>query len=251
MRRRRGSQRRKREGNLPRAQEFGANLSFAAAAASAIALAPLVGAFAARGIRDAASGSVHALAPALLARPRLRPDGRRPPARACSRALRKAEASSSPAYRSKPNACSRSRASSACFRERRRRTRARALVAFAVASAAIWPSLHDVLLAVSAAASATSIAQIAWRGSMRAIFAAVAIGLLFAFAEYALARRAWLRKLRMSLAELRRELKESDGDPLARSRRRSMHRIADSRSACERQRRILRRRQSDACGGRA
>jgi flagellar biosynthesis protein FlhB len=48
--------------------------------------------------------------------------------------------------------------------------------------------------------------------------------LLFAGAEYAAARGAWLRKLRMSFEERKREAKEQDGDPFARGRRRAMHR---------------------------
>ena len=37
-------------------------------------------------------------------------------------------------------------------------------------------------------------------------------------------RGAWLRKLRMSFEERKRESKEHDGDPFARGRRRALHR---------------------------
>jgi flagellar biosynthetic protein FlhB len=100
----------------------------------------------------------------------------------------------------------------------------RAAAAFLLASAAMVPTLHALLAASAVALAPRSISSIAWSGAARVVFAAATIGLLFAIAEYAVARRAWLRKVRMSLAELKRELKESDGDPLARSRRRALHR---------------------------
>jgi flagellar biosynthesis protein FlhB len=53
---------------------------------------------------------------------------------------------------------------------------------------------------------------------------ACACGLAFAIAEYATARRAWLRKLRMSFDERKREAKEQEGDPHTRGRRRALHR---------------------------
>jgi flagellar biosynthesis protein FlhB len=43
-------------------------------------------------------------------------------------------------------------------------------------------------------------------------------------AEFAAARKAWLRKLRMSADDRKREAKEQDGDPFARGRRRALHR---------------------------
>jgi flagellar biosynthesis protein FlhB len=51
---------------------------------------------------------------------------------------------------------------------------------------------------------------------------AVAIGAAAALADIVMANRAWRRKLRMTFEELRRELREHDGDPLTRARRRRM-----------------------------
>jgi flagellar biosynthesis protein FlhB len=50
------------------------------------------------------------------------------------------------------------------------------------------------------------------------------VGFAFAIAEYGAARAAWLRKLRMSFEERKREVKEEEGDASARGRRRALHR---------------------------
>jgi flagellar biosynthesis protein FlhB len=47
---------------------------------------------------------------------------------------------------------------------------------------------------------------------------------VFALADFALARRRWLRGLKMSFDELKRDAKENDGDPQTRARRKSAYR---------------------------
>lgn len=100
----------------------------------------------------------------------------------------------------------------------------RAALAFALASAAMLPSLVAAATHLLAAGNATASAAAAWQAVERVSFAAAATGLLFAIAEYAAARTAWLRRLRMSFDERKREAKEQDGDPVARGRRRALHR---------------------------
>ena len=68
------------------------------------------------------------------------------------------------------------------------------------------------------------LAAAAWSASERVAAIACATGLLFAVAEFASARSAWLTKLRMSFEERKREAKEQEGDPHARGRRRALHR---------------------------
>lgn len=63
-----------------------------------------------------------------------------------------------------------------------------------------------------------------WSAAQRVAFAAGAVGLIFSVAEFGAARTSWLRKLRMSFEERKREVKEEEGDALARGRRRSLHR---------------------------
>jgi flagellar biosynthesis protein FlhB len=107
----------------------------------------------------------------------------------------------------------------------------RGALAFAAALAAIVPVLRDVL-AVGAAlgspgaafGSPGAAAALVASTALRACGAAFAVGAAFAIADYALARRRWLRGLRMSFEELKRDAKENDGDPHARARRKSAHR---------------------------
>ena len=98
--------------------------------------------------------------------------------------------------------------------------------------------------------SATSPRRRGWRRGEVAV-AACAVGFCFAVAEYGAARSAWLRKLRMSFDERKREAKEEEGDPVARGRRRALHRALLAAGSRATQRRGLRRRQSDARRGRA
>jgi flagellar biosynthetic protein FlhB len=213
----------KREGNVPRAQEFGANLSFVAAAGATIAVIAPLGMLSAQAMRDAASGQANLPESAMFLMLACAPM-----AVAAVTGIGASIAQSGglimTALSFKPERMKPDEGIKRMFSRESATHGARAIVAFAIASAAMLPSLHDVLAAASGSASTPSVARIAWDGAVRAVFAAASVGLLFAFAEYAVARRTWLRKLRMSLAELRREMKESDGDPTARSRRRALHR---------------------------
>jgi flagellar biosynthesis protein FlhB len=83
---------------------------------------------------------------------------------------------------------------------------------------------RDLLAAGVAVRSPTAAAVLAGSGALRACGALVVVGLVFGIAEYALARRRWLRGLRMSHEELKRDTKENDGDPQARARRKNLHR---------------------------
>ena len=67
------------------------------------------------------------------------------------------------------------------------------------------------------------VAFVARRVQMNA-WAIVLIGALFGTLELASERGRWRKRLRLSTSELKRDLKESDGDPLTRSRRKRVHR---------------------------
>ncbi len=103
-------------------------------------------------------------------------------------------------------------------------TGARAAAAFVAALCALIPGGRDLLAAGVAVRSPTAAAVLAGSGALRACGALVVVGLVFGIAEYALARRRWLRGLRMSHEELKRDTKENDGDPQARARRKNLHR---------------------------
>jgi flagellar biosynthesis protein FlhB len=100
----------------------------------------------------------------------------------------------------------------------------RASLAFAAALGAMLPLGWDVLGAATSLASPAAAAALVGRAALRACGAALTVGAVFALADYALARRRWLRGLRMSFDELKRDAKENDGDPQAKARRKSLHR---------------------------
>ena len=100
----------------------------------------------------------------------------------------------------------------------------RATFAFAFALLGIVPIVRDVVAAGPALGSPGAAAALAGAAALRACGTAFAVGAAFAAIDYALARRRWLRGLRMSFEELKRDAKENDGDPQARARRKSAHR---------------------------
>jgi flagellar biosynthesis protein FlhB len=100
----------------------------------------------------------------------------------------------------------------------------RALLAFACALAVVLPAVEGIVALALHGGVVTTLAQATSAAGFRLCFATCAIGLAFALFEYAAARAAWLRKLRVSFAEFKREMKEQDGDPAHRSRRRAFHR---------------------------
>lgn len=102
-------------------------------------------------------------------------------------------------------------------------TAARSLLAFLCASAALIPVALQLFGAAMHASGTPVLASLAWTGALHAAMAACCVGAIFAAADYALQRMRRLKRLRMSLDEMRREHKDTDGDPLARSRRKAMH----------------------------
>ncbi len=122
---------------------------------------------------------------------------------------------------------------------------ARAGLAFIAVVAVVVPIGVRTLAAASASASPAGAAGTAWAGMLHACFAAAAVGGVFALADFALARGRWLHSLKMTFDEFKRDAKEQDGDPHARSRRKQLHRTlvrggdrADARS-------VVRGRQPD------
>jgi len=101
---------------------------------------------------------------------------------------------------------------------------ARAAVGFIAALAAIAPSLRDVVGAGVVLGTPAAAAGLVGSAALHACAAALAVGLAFAVADYTLARRRWLRSLKMSLHEIKRDAKENEGDPQARARRKGTHR---------------------------
>jgi flagellar biosynthetic protein FlhB len=100
----------------------------------------------------------------------------------------------------------------------------RAALAFGAALLAMLPLGSDIVGAGSVARAPAGAALLVGSAAVRACCAALAVGAVFALADYALARRRWLRGLKMSFDELKRDAKENDGDPQVRARRKSAYR---------------------------
>jgi flagellar biosynthesis protein FlhB len=210
----------KREGNVARSNELGANLAFAAAAAGVAGVTPLVGALARGALvvrfepawTAAATIIVAALAPlacasagaiaASVIQGGIAPVGiavrfeRLDPIEGCKRILSRDALAHG----------------------------LRAAAAVAIIALVIAPAIAACAVQMTSATTVDQVAATAWQTARRVAFSACTVGTVFAVAEYAFARRAWLNKLRMSLDERRREAKEQEGDPLERGRRRTLHR---------------------------
>ena len=216
-------ERAKREGDSPRSQELGNVAAFAAGLAAAAAVAAPLGSAARTMLGAAQSGGVDGRAFALCFTLMLVPVGCAALAAAACSALQggglrvvsiafKAERLA-PAENLKR-----------IFSREAVVTAVRATVAFACAGAALVPAFAAIYGAAVHAASIGGMAQAAWNGALHAAALACAVGAAFAAADYAVQVRRWRLRLRMSLEELKRDQKEHDGDPLARGRRRAMHR---------------------------
>jgi flagellar biosynthesis protein FlhB len=103
-------------------------------------------------------------------------------------------------------------------------TAVRASIAFLCAGAALVPAFIGIFARTLHASGVAGLGVTAWSGAVRTAACACAVGAIFAGADYAVQYARWRKRLRMSHEELRRDQKEHDGDPLARSRRRALHR---------------------------
>jgi flagellar biosynthesis protein FlhB len=100
----------------------------------------------------------------------------------------------------------------------------RASVAFALAGAVAWPQWMRLIMSASARRPTDDIAAIALETLRSVAWSVCAVAGAFALTDYALARRRWLASLRMTADELRRDVRETDGDPQTKSTRRRLHR---------------------------
>jgi flagellar biosynthesis protein FlhB len=211
----------KREGNAARSSELAANLSFAAGGLTVVALAPLFGAVASRALAASSSGIAPAAAASIVG-VALVPIGAAAFAGALGNFLQNGLVvlGVTPKFE-------RVNLIEGIKRIASRETLAhslRASLAFICASAAMAPFIGRSAAALLRAPSPSTAAAAAWMAAQEIALAAVAVGLCFAIAEYGAARSAWLRKLRMTFEERKREAKDEEGDAATRGRRRALHR---------------------------
>jgi flagellar biosynthesis protein FlhB len=212
----------KREGNVARASELAANLSFVAAVLALVAAAPLLGAVARNALTAFRSGAAPSSSLLIVAFALL-PAGAAAAAGILGCALQSGGLTITPI---EPK-LERLDPVQGVKRILSRETFAhsmRAVLAFSCAAVAMSPCIAWTASALLQASTLPSAAAAVWSGARAVAGAACAVGFIFAIAEYAAARRLWLRKLRMSFDERKREAKEEEGDAIARGRRRALHR---------------------------
>jgi flagellar biosynthesis protein FlhB len=211
-----------REGNIARSGELAANLSFAAAGFTVAAIAPTLGAAARTAIATGASGRVSPANAAILGAALLSVA-----AAALAGAFGNVVQNGGLGALSIALRAERLNPIEGVKRILSRETLThslRAALAFGCAGAAMAPFVAWSAAAALQAQSLGEVAAAAWTASREVAIAACAVGFCFAIAEYGAARRSWLRKLRMSFEERKREAKEEEGDAAARGRRRALHR---------------------------
>ncbi|MGA7355759.1 MAG: EscU/YscU/HrcU family type III secretion system export apparatus switch protein [Candidatus Cybelea sp.] len=210
------------EGNIARSSELGANLSFAAGALCVVAIAPLFNGLAGGAIATAAAGfaTTHASAAILAV-------ACAPIAAAATGVVASLVQNAGVVAVPVAPKIERLNPLEGFKRILSRETFAhslRATAAFICALTAIFPTLAWSAASLLRADHPLVAAADAWTSAREVATAAVGVGLCFSLAEYGAARSAWLRKLRMSLDDRKREAKEEEGDAVVRGRRRALHR---------------------------
>jgi flagellar biosynthesis protein FlhB len=98
---------------------------------------------------------------------------------------------------------------------------AKACVAATIAMAAMVPALRDIFALNET--SEAFVPLVAHAVEAVAV-TSVVVGFAFGIADLLIEQRKWRMRLRMTFDELKRELKQNEGDPLLRSRRKQAHR---------------------------
>ncbi len=222
-------QRARREGDAPRAPELVAAASFGGAFATAVAITPAVAAAVRSALENAVRGTIAGASFAVAA--------------ACALAVLVAGASGAALVATALAGGIRvvalkvdfTRLSPAGGMKRMLSrdavlTAARATIAAAIVGAAIVPPVRELFHGVLARAGPQDVAALAVRGAERSIFAALAVGAVLGFLDALLERAKWRRRLRMSFDEMKQDVKQNEGDPLLRGRRRARHRELAQRS---------------------
>ena len=101
---------------------------------------------------------------------------------------------------------------------------AKALTVASAVGAAIVPAVAGTFAAGSNGGVPAELAALVTQSIAHVVVAALGVAAGFAVVDVLLERAKWKRRLRMSFEELKREHKQSEGDPMLRGRRRQSHR---------------------------
>jgi type III secretion protein U len=216
-------ERAKREGDVARSQELGNVAAFGTALIATGAIVPALGQAAQRLIFAAASGRTDTASLSSAAMLMLVPIAAAAAAAVCanivqSGGVRLAAVSIKPERLAPGENLKRMLSREAVI------TAARATIAFVCAGGAIVPAFVAIYASALHAGGLGGVASAAWSGAMHTAAVACVVGGVFAGADYGVQLVRWRKRLRMSFEEVKRDQKENDGDPLARSRRRALHR---------------------------
>jgi flagellar biosynthetic protein FlhB len=213
----------RREGNAARCAELGANAAFFSAGAAMAACVPAFAAVAAGAITRAARAGVASLDAGAVVAVALVPIA----AAALAGTVVAAAQNGGIVFTLSAPKLERLNPVEGIKRMASRETvghGARAVAAFVLAACAMMPCFRTLAAVGTTHPALAAVAANAWSTVLHVSIAACTVGTVFALAEYAAARRAWLQKLRMSFDDRKREAKEHEGDPLERGRRRALHR---------------------------
>ncbi len=100
----------------------------------------------------------------------------------------------------------------------------RAFCAFVAASVVGGIAIRDALAVTTRGADASALVALAAQSAIRIAAGVLVVGALFAVSDYALARKRWLDGLKMTHDELKRDMREQDGDPHTKGKRKQFHR---------------------------
>lgn len=103
-------------------------------------------------------------------------------------------------------------------------TAARAAAAFGAALIALAGTARETFASALDRNAPTTLVAVSASVALRACITVLAVGALFAALDRWSAQRRWLDGLRMTHEELKRDVRESEGDPHAKGRRASFHR---------------------------
>jgi len=101
---------------------------------------------------------------------------------------------------------------------------AKALTVALAVACAIVPGVWDAFAAGGGGGVPAQLAALATASLARSVIASLAVAGGFAILDVILERAKWKKRLRMSFDEIKREHKQSEGDPMMRGRRRAAHR---------------------------
>jgi flagellar biosynthesis protein FlhB len=103
----------------------------------------------------------------------------------------------------------------------------RSLVAALAVGWLAWLALRDHLAdAAGTLGRSEAVAATAWLLTRRLLWGAAVVGLVLGAVDYVFVRRAWLARHRMTKDEVRREHRESEGDPEVKAARHRAHQEA-------------------------